>query len=432
MIVKTPDSVSDIPTDKEMENLFVNNEELEQIETYLNRFNPIKIMKMERMEIRHSAILAWLLDPNETHGLSDRFLRAFLSEALKGTDSDPSAVLVSESDLRYAEVLREKNNIDLFVNAPHNGWAFIIENKLDSRQHSNQLTRYMDAAKKEAKEQGREFKFNGILLTLDEEAPHDNQYMPLRYSEVSEILTSLLNSFGAQIDPQAKQFIEDYLDVIGDLTGMNNEQLKLEDLAKQLYRTHKKALEFVMDHGRTSGFSAACDAEFGDNLKKGDIFREKYIYNRSSPTRFGYIPITWKEILETDELAKLNIGCEDWQSGCALSCWFDLRTNEDGVKGKLFLNFEVGPIADSDLRLQLVQALSQISDDKHISLSASAKRSNAKFSKFLKSNSKTIPDVGDSEVIRQTIEQLTNKFAPTIDAVEEALVQFSNENGAKS
>ena len=42
-------------------------------------------MKMERMEIRHSTILSWLLSPNETHGLSDKFLKAFLGAALINT-----------------------------------------------------------------------------------------------------------------------------------------------------------------------------------------------------------------------------------------------------------------------------------------------------------------------------------------------------------
>ncbi|MFK7867447.1 MAG: PD-(D/E)XK nuclease family protein, partial [Alphaproteobacteria bacterium] len=63
-----------IPNVNEIENLFINNADFSTLNAQLNRFNPIKIMKMESMEIRHSAILAWLLDPNENHGLGDHFL----------------------------------------------------------------------------------------------------------------------------------------------------------------------------------------------------------------------------------------------------------------------------------------------------------------------------------------------------------------------
>ncbi|MBF0680101.1 MAG: hypothetical protein IR164_14315 [Devosia sp.] len=47
----------EFPSSHELENLFVNNGDLSRVQAYLNRFNPIRTMKMERMEIRHSAIL---------------------------------------------------------------------------------------------------------------------------------------------------------------------------------------------------------------------------------------------------------------------------------------------------------------------------------------------------------------------------------------
>ena len=70
---------TEIPTLDDLEKLFVNNSDLDAIRSHLSRFNPIKTMGMERMEIRHSAILGWLLSPQETHGLGDTFLKAFLS-----------------------------------------------------------------------------------------------------------------------------------------------------------------------------------------------------------------------------------------------------------------------------------------------------------------------------------------------------------------
>ena len=47
----------EITTVEAFEELFVNNKDFDDIEDHINQFNPIKIMGMERMEIRHSAIL---------------------------------------------------------------------------------------------------------------------------------------------------------------------------------------------------------------------------------------------------------------------------------------------------------------------------------------------------------------------------------------
>ncbi len=144
--------------------------DLERLEGHLKRFNPIRVMRMEGMEIRHTNILGWLLDPLETHGLGDRFLKSFLAEAMKGDSKKetPTAVDIALADLRDSEVRREKKNIDLFVTSAANAWSFVIENKLHSKQHSNQLKRYIDQARADAADANLAFRCRGIFLTLHE------------------------------------------------------------------------------------------------------------------------------------------------------------------------------------------------------------------------------------------------------------------------
>lgn len=45
----------------------INNEPLEKLQLHLTAFNPLKVLKMNHYEIRHSNVLGWLLDPNENH-----------------------------------------------------------------------------------------------------------------------------------------------------------------------------------------------------------------------------------------------------------------------------------------------------------------------------------------------------------------------------
>ena len=57
-----------------MENLdrfLADNTELEELSAKLSEFNVFRALKIEHLEIRHSNVLAWLLDPGESHGLSD-------------------------------------------------------------------------------------------------------------------------------------------------------------------------------------------------------------------------------------------------------------------------------------------------------------------------------------------------------------------------
>ena len=70
------------PTKKELLDFFIDNSSIDKIAQHANKFNPINIMGMKHMEIRHSKILAWLLNPNENNGLGDEVLKRFLTTAL--------------------------------------------------------------------------------------------------------------------------------------------------------------------------------------------------------------------------------------------------------------------------------------------------------------------------------------------------------------
>ena len=59
-----------------------NNYDLERLEARLSEFNPLKILKSEHNELKHSNILGWLLDPKANHKLGSQFLRKFISENL--------------------------------------------------------------------------------------------------------------------------------------------------------------------------------------------------------------------------------------------------------------------------------------------------------------------------------------------------------------
>ncbi|WP_454859435.1 PDDEXK-like family protein [Rhizobium binxianense] len=285
-------------TQSDFENLFVNNQYLTKVETYLNRFNPITTMRMERMEIRHSAILAWLLDPRETHGLQDKFLRTFLCEAMRGQGhmGSPTALEISQADLRDADVRREWQSIDIFIMLPRLNWVFIIENKFQSNQHEGQLAKYAERVTSIFEPYEGALKVRGIFLTLYEEPPEDESFVPIHYSAICEILPNLLEQHSDTIRNDVGMFVRHYVEIIREATGMSSEQDEMEGLARQLYRTHRKVLDFIMEHGATTDFVLAVEAAFGENIASGDDFEiqdRTFMFNDHNNHQASFLPRSW-------------------------------------------------------------------------------------------------------------------------------------------
>ena len=130
-----------------LSNLVVNCPELTEVESLLGRFNLFRVLKFEDGEIRHSNVLAWLLDLKESHGFGDLFLRRFLMLSLNESENglrDLDPVDIDSADIKIVEVWREWNHIDITVKIQtlDESWVVAIENKVNSQQHSDQLLRY--------------------------------------------------------------------------------------------------------------------------------------------------------------------------------------------------------------------------------------------------------------------------------------------------
>ncbi|MGS0467898.1 PDDEXK-like family protein [Cobetia marina] len=351
----------------EFEGLFVNNPDMDAIRAHLSRFNPIKTMGMESMEIRHSAILGWLLSPQETHGLGDVFLKAFLAQALRGHDSSmsPSALEVSQADLMDAEVRREWRNIDLLVLSPRNKWVFIIENKFNAKQHSDQLKRYMDIVSASLMDGDTYRDLRGIFLTLWEEEANDTRYSPIEYATVCELIDQCILSGQVSLSLEVIQFIKHYLEVIKEASGMSDQQEEMEKLARQLYRDHRRVLDFIVEHGKSTDFLIACEAVFGEMVTSGDIVgveKCQYVIKHSDSNRFSFLPKTWNEAFEKNSLSWS--GCENWWAGFPMIMWLQLTSDTDGGSGQVRLYAEVGPLSSHDLRHDLIEGIKSIAQEK--------------------------------------------------------------------
>lgn len=423
------------PSDDELESLFVNNQDLGRISAYITRFNPIKVMKMAKMEIRHSAVLGWLLNPSETHGLGDHFLRAFLAQSLRGrSKGHPTSMDVIRSDLADAEVRIEWRNIDIYISSPSNGWVFIVENKISSRQHTNQLKRYFE------REMDRLRPFHGmdvrhvlgVFLTLNEELPQHDAFAPISYEKIRLLLAGFLQSEAHSLSNEVRVFLGHYLEVIEELTGVSDKLFEMQELAVRLYAEHRKTIDFIVQHGQGSGFAIASKQVFGEKpvrLSIVNIDKDEYVFDAAKPRRVSFLPYSWYMALGgRDRTWK---GCENWWAGFPVIAWLELVGGDSDPRVKLYA--EVGPLEDFTLRKAIIDDIKAA--HKHsskISFRGDAAESERKYSKFLAENSTPVPDAFDHEKIASAMKSLLTNSKGTFEAVGLALMKFSKRESSES
>ena len=130
-----------------LENIYeINKKYKEFAEISGANYNIFKILKMESSEVRmHSAFLSNLLDPEGSHGLKDKFLKAFINQFKIPYFEDmieiKAKVLCEETIRNVNEDFSSGGRIDIVIKSK-SGNVIVIENKIYASDQSMQLVRY--------------------------------------------------------------------------------------------------------------------------------------------------------------------------------------------------------------------------------------------------------------------------------------------------
>ncbi len=237
--------LSSIDEKKLLEEFILNNKELESLEAIVDKFNIFLSLDIINKEVRHSNFLGWLLDPSETHNLSDYFTTLFLKQVIASSNIEkPEIDIISVDTLDFSElqVLREWNNIDILLLDDKNKFLCVIENKVDSKEHSNQLSRY----KKTVESNYPDYRKLFVYLTIGGENPENEElYIPFSYIDVSKLIANLIDSKSTQLNEEVVMFIKHYNDMIKRYIM---EESDVQELCELLYKKHKKALDLIFKH----------------------------------------------------------------------------------------------------------------------------------------------------------------------------------------
>lgn len=221
------------------------NEDLERLETILDRFNLFESLGLVRQEIRHSSFIRWILDPSETHGLGDYWLRQFLRRAIKNAEGSPnnapSLFDLDDWDLGRAEIRKEWHHIDLLIFDERNQFACVVENKVDSGESAGQLQRYRETVEREFAQYKRMY----VFLTISGQAPSDKEYVAMSYGHLASVIESALRRRESQVNDEIKLFLQHYVDMVRRHVV---EESEIQELCRRLYRNHRRALDLIFEH----------------------------------------------------------------------------------------------------------------------------------------------------------------------------------------
>ncbi len=232
----------------DLNSLVVNCAELREVERLLGNFNLFRVLRFEHGEIRHSNVLAWLLQPEESHGLKDLFLRRWLMRVFHESESEAASYIdpveLDSLNIRTVEVYREWNHIDLLLRIQtFDGDELVvaIENKVKASQGLGQLPRYRQRV--ETAYQQADHRLY-IFLTRREEEPEDGNWTAATYQQVHDILEDCLNEQRSVIGNEPRVLLDHYLRLLKESFMENTE---LANLARKIYQKHSRALDAILE-----------------------------------------------------------------------------------------------------------------------------------------------------------------------------------------
>lgn len=303
-----------------LESLVVDNPDLERLEQLLGQFNIFEAIGAVRHELRHSDFLSFLIDPRQNHGLGDDFVRLFLQKVLASAESHQNPISLVDLDvwnLNEIEVFREWQNIDILLVENSLKVVVIIENKIGSSEHSNQLQRY----RQNVAQRYPDWKLINIFLTPDGDAPTDDFYIAADYTTVCGIVERLTEKRASTIGADVRTLMNHYGQMLRRHIVSESE---IAELCRRIYSKHRLALDLIFEHRPDQQVEIA---EILKNLVGSDSDLQ---LDASSKSYIRFAPVEWY-------IPKLTQGQGWTPSGQMLL--FEFRNRAD----KLSLVLHIGP-----------------------------------------------------------------------------------------
>jgi PD-(D/E)XK nuclease superfamily protein len=303
-----------------LEELVVENPDLERLEELLDRFNVFEAVGVVRQELRHSDFLAFLLNPQQPHGLGDLFLKRLLQRTLASNRREALPISLIDLDVWSLDdtlVLREWSNIDLLlVNETHR-LVVIIENKIGSGERPNQLVKYRETVH----ERYPDCRILALYLTPEGDLPSDESYLPVGYALIVDLAEQVLKTRASQLGAEVQVVLRHYVELLRTHVVSNSE---IDELCLRIYQKHRRALDLIFERrpDRQSEIQRFLEGMIEET--------PEFVLDQSGKTLIRFSLEEW----DTPEL----LTASKWTpSGRLLLFWFENKPD------RLDLRMEIGP-----------------------------------------------------------------------------------------
>jgi hypothetical protein len=318
-----------------LEHFVVDNDDLLALESLIGKFNIFDALDIARVEIRHSNFLAFILDPAESHGQGQLFLKAVLMDLLKKAPADLrplSPIDLDGTDLQGVDVRREWGHIDLLITCHQPPFVIVIENKVESHEHSDQLSRYRAIIR----DQYPEARPLYVYLTPKADEPSEDAWVPYSYADIHRVFTRVRTTYHNAIGEDVLVFLDHYLSLIG-ARFMND--AKIDELCQRIYKNHRHALELIYQRVGSPASGVLAEAE---TVLRGDP--HWHVFYRVGNV-IDFVPKVWLNWLPPVGLDRKD----------EPRAWFILRF--ELYAGRLDFYVEVRRMADLAKRRKIVERL---------------------------------------------------------------------------
>ena len=172
-------------------------------------FDLFEVLNLWWQEDVHSRVLTWLLDPNNSHGVGEYFLKTFLAH-LDLPDCIRKTTDWSKSESQrewYCVVDGSGGWLDILVTNVGAKFACAIENKIFSPEGGRQLTHYRKALEAEYPNFTRRYVFLSPKGMESQWADEREHWKPMNYTTILQLVEQTIDNKRAAMSKDARSFL---------------------------------------------------------------------------------------------------------------------------------------------------------------------------------------------------------------------------------
>lgn len=224
-------------------NLLKDRQAFDSINEYTSNFNVFTTLGIKNNELKHSNMLAFLLNPDEKHGLDDELIKYLLNYYIEQFPPNKEVISLLLKDFKDAYILREYKHIDLLIVSEASKIIIAIENKIWSSESNDQLNRYQETLRNDFPI--NEYNHYYFFLSPYGSEATNNDWYNISYSEIINFIEKSLVTKKDSINDFMESFINQYLDLLRRYIVGDKE---LEGLCREIYSKHRDALDLIFEY----------------------------------------------------------------------------------------------------------------------------------------------------------------------------------------